>query len=221
MKLNKLITKLLKEENVVAVSLTSRRVYLSEPSVKELAASYEHVVIGRVRPFFLYPVGCSPHFKAEGGYATAQHCVGISKKHGDRVILNDGTAATILIANPWKPVNPLLMCFGYVPINRDVAYLDVGNDRYENPVAVLSGGTIPPGYTFFEPIVGEPSAVIGKKLCGISLDYDTQQFFKGEWKVTDYTIVKYVIKNKIYLFKQLLAVGHSKPGFSGTNEHPC
>jgi len=221
MKLSKLITKLLREENVVAVSLTSRRVYLSEPAVKELAAGYEYVVIGKVRPFFLYPVGCSPHFKAEEGYATAQHCIGISKKRGDRVVLNDGTVATVLTANPWKHVSPLLMCLGYVPVNRDVAYLDVGNDHDENPVAVLSGGTVPPGYTFFEPIAAEPIKLIGKKLCGISLDYDAQQFFRGEWKVVDYTLTKYLVKNKIYLFKQLLSAGYSKPGFSGTNAYVC
>jgi hypothetical protein len=181
-------------------------------------------------PFFRQPVGCSPDFKVEGGFLTAQHCVGIAKSSGE-VRMNDGTYARIVKSNPWYPLTRWVLFWCFVEylltgrtvscLNKDWALVDGGNEFTATPIGVLSGGTEPPGMSFFAPYVQNPEEWINRDICGISYDYDAQKYVLGMWNIVDLGVVKYEIEGKIYPVYAWYARGFSKPGFSGTNAFPA
>jgi len=226
----KLLRRLLKDENVVGISLIRNKVYVKSPAV--VPREYGEVeVIGEPRPFFRYPFGCSPDFRVGGnGFLTAQHCVGINKDQGT-VKMNDDTYAKIVESNPWRPFTrfTLIECFiEYLLtgktvscLNKDWAIIDGGNEFTGRPIGALSGGTEPPGISFFAPYVPNPEEWINKEICGISYDYDNKKYVLGTWKIDDLGVVKYDIEDKVYFVYVWYARGFSKPGFSGTNAFPA
>ena len=187
-------------------------------------------VIGEPRPFFRQPVGCSPDFEVKHWFLTAQHCVGITKSSG-YVKMNDGTHAEIVKANPWRQLTKwaLFWCFveylitGRITgcLNKDWTLIDVGNKFDAYPVGTLSGGTEPPGISFFAPYVSNPEEWIGRQICGVSYDYDAQKYVLGTWQISDLGVVKYEIEGKVYPVYAWYARGFSKPGYSGTNAFPA
>jgi hypothetical protein len=225
-----LLKRLIKDENVVGFSLVKNKVYLRSPAA--VPREYgEMEVIGEPKPFFRYPVGCSPDFGVGGNeFLTAQHCVGITRTSGE-VKMSDGTYAKIIRANPWRPLTKwtLFLCFIEYLItgktvsclNKDWATIDGGNEFHTLPVGALSGGTEPPGVSFFAPYVKNPEEWIGKEICGVSYDYDAQLYVFGMWKIEDLGVVKYKIEGRVYPVYAWYARGFSKPGFSGTNAFPA
>lgn len=226
----KILRRLLKDENVVGFSLVKNKVYLRAPAA--VPREYGEVeVIGEPKPFFRYPLGCSPDFQIGGNeFLTAQHCVGITRSSGE-VKMNDGTYAKIVKANPWKPLTrwTLFWCFieylltGKIVscLNKDWAIIDGGNEFTAAPIGTLSGGTEPPLMSFFAPYTISPEEWIGKDICGISYDYDAKRYVLGIWKIEDLGIVKYEIEGNVYPVLAWYARGYSKPGFSGTNAFPA
>jgi hypothetical protein len=226
----KLLRRLLKDRNVVGFSLVKNKVYLKSPAV--VPREYGEVeVIGEPKPFFRYPAGCSPDFQVGGSeFLTAQHCVGITKSNGS-VKMSDGTYAMIVKANPWRPLTRLVMfcCFAehlltgktVSCLNKDWALIDGGNEFTALPVGVLSGGTEPPGISFFAPYTDNPEEWIGRDICGVSYDYDAEKYVLNTWRIEDLGVVKYEIDGKIYPVYAWYARGYSKPGFSGTNAFPA
>jgi hypothetical protein len=101
-------------------------------------------------------------------------------------------------------------------VNRDWAVISVGNTG-EKPVAVLSGGTVPPGWAFFAPLVDDPLRLVGRTVTGIARDYDRGEDVIGQWNIVDYGVVKYIIDGGVYIVEALIARGFSKRGYSGTN----
>jgi hypothetical protein len=187
-------------------------------------------VIGEPKPFFRQPVGCSPDFRAGNGFLTAQHCVGISKSSGE-VKMSDGTYAKIVSANPWHPLTRWVLFWCFVEylltgkivscLNKDWALIDSGNEFTATPIGALSGGTEPPGLSFFAPYVDNPEEWVNKEVCGVSYDYDAQKYVLDTWKIEDVGVVKYEIEGEIYPVYAWYARGFSKPGFSGTNAFPA
>jgi hypothetical protein len=226
----KLLRRLLHDKNVVGFSLVRNKVYLRAPAV--VPREYGEVeVIGEPKPFFRYPAGCSPDFRVGGsGFLTAQHCVGISRSRGE-VKMSDGTYAKIVKANPWRPLTRWVMFWCFVEhlltgkavscLNKDWALIDGGNEFSATPVGVLSGGTEPPGMSFFAPYIDNPEEWIGKDVCGVSYDYDAGKYVVGTWRITDLGVVKYEIDGIIYPVCAWYARGYSKPGYSGTNAFPA
>jgi len=226
----KRLKRLLLDRNVVGVSLVREKVYLRSPAA--VPREYGEVeVIGEPVPFFRQPVGCSPDFQVGGnGFLTAQHCVGITKSSGE-VRMNDGTYARIVKANPWSPLNSWMLFWCFVEhlltgkvvncLNKDWAIIDSGNEYAAVPAGALSGGTEPPGMSFFAPYVDKPEEWIGGEICGLSYDYDAQKYVLGTWRIVDLGVVKYEIEGKIYPVYAWYARGFSKPGFSGTNAFPA
>jgi len=226
----KLLRRLLKDENVVGISLVRNKVYVKSPAV--VPREYGEVeVIGEPKPFFRYPFGCSPDFKVGGnGFLTAQHCVGINRSQGE-VMMSDGVYAKIVQANPWSPLTrwTLFWCFiEYLLtgktvscLNKDWAIIDGGNEFTSRPIGALSGGTEPPGISFFAPYVSNPEEWINKEICGVSYDYDAQKYVLGTWQIVDLGVVKYEIDGNIYPVYAWFARGFSKPGYSGTNAFPA
>ena len=226
----KLLERLLKDKNVVGFSLVKNKVYLSAPAA--VPREYGEVeIIGEPKPFFRYPLGCSPNFQIGGNeFLTAQHCVGITRYSGE-VKMNDGTYAKIVKANPWTPLTrwTLFWCFIEYLItgktvsclNKDWATIDGGNEFTATPIGALSGGTEPPGMSFFAPYTPSPEKWIGKDICGISYDYDAKRYVLGIWKIEDLGIVRYEIEGNVYPVLAWYARGYSKPGFSGTNAFPA
>jgi hypothetical protein len=226
----KLLKRLLKDENVVGFSLVKNKVYVKAPAV--IPKEYGEIeIIGEPRPFFRFPFGCSPDFETgDGRFLTAQHCVGIDRSQGE-VMMSDKTYAKIIQANPWTPLTrwSLLWCFvEYLLtgktvscLNKDWAIIDSGNEFTGRPIGALSGGTEPPGISFFAPFVTNPEEWINKEICGVSYDYDNQQFVLGTWQIADLGVVKYEIDGNIYPVYAWFARGFSKPGFSGTNAFPA
>lgn len=227
----------LRKKNVVGISLLKDKVYLANPDVKVMESGVEYEVIGTPVPMILQPVGCSPDYGSSGNYYTAQHCIGI--RGADTVQVYDPNAnktytAKVVKQNPWKPLSffsalVLSICevlkqlFGVnctteIPVNKDWAIIDIGNEG-DAPIGILSGGTIPPGITFFAPLVNNPEQYVGKKLKGTSYDYDARQYVTSEWEIFDYGIIKYGTSNEMYLVEAWYTRGFSKPGFSGTNAY--
>jgi len=226
----KLLKRLLKDDNLVGFSLVKNKVYVKAPVVapRELG---EVEVIGEPKPLFRYPLGCSPDFKVGGnGFLTAQHCVGITRYQGE-VKMNDGTYAKIVKANPWVPLTRWTLFWCFVEylltgktvscLNKDWAIIDSGNEFTSTPIGVLSGGTEPPGMSFFAPYVSNPEEWIGKDICGVSYDYDVQKYVLGTWNIEDLGVVKYKVDGNVYPVFAWYARGYSKPGFSGTNAFPA
>lgn len=230
--------RLLRRKDVVGISLVSSRVYVSRPTT--VHGVEDVVVVGTPVPFaadavgvgasfsvsqpnLVMPAGCSPDF-GSGEYYTAQHCIG-SK---DAVDVIDGSLAKVGEAkavrkNHWRRFGFFCAVLSVITgklqcVNKDWAVIDIGNPG-DNPVAVLSGGTVPPGFTFFAPLTDSPKSLIGKKLYGTSFDYDAKKFVVNEWEVFDYGVVKYVVEGSPYVVEVLFAKGFSKPGFSGTNAY--
>jgi hypothetical protein len=225
----KRLKRLLLDRNVVGVSLVKNKVYLKSPAA--VPREYGEVeVIGEPVPFFRQPVGCSPDFQVEGGFLTAQHCVGIAKSSGE-VRMSDGTYARIVKANPWCPLTRWVLFWCFVEylltgravscLNKDWALVDGGNEFTATPIGALSGGTEPPGMSFFAPFVDKPEEWINRDICGISYDYDAQKYVLGTWSIADLGVVKYEIEGRIYPVFAWYARGFSKPGFSGTNAFPA
>ena len=226
----KLLKRLLKDKNAVGFSLAKNKIYLKSPAV--VTREYGEVeIIGTPVPFFRQPIGCSPDFKVGcNGFLTAQHCLGITRLSGE-VKMNDETYAKIIEANPWRPLTRWVMfwCFvGYLLngktvscLNKDWAIIDAGNEFTATPIGVLSGGTEPPGVSFFAPYVPNPQEWIGREVCGVSYDYDAQKYVLGAWQISDLGMVKYEIEGKVYPVYAWYARGFSKPGFSGTNAFPA
>jgi len=225
----KRLKRLLLDRNVVGVSLVKNKVYLKSPAA--VPREYGEVeVIGEPVPFFRQPVGCSPDFQVEGGFLTAQHCVGIAKSSGE-VRMNDGTYAKIVKANPWYPLTRWVLFWCFVEhlltgrtvscLNKDWAVIDSGNEFTATPIGALSGGTEPPGMSFFAPFVVKPEEWVNRDICGISYDYDAQKYVLGVWNIVDLGVVKYEIEGRIYPVYAWYARGFSKPGFSGTNAFPA
>ena len=225
----KLLKRFLRDSNVVGFSLVKNKVYLKTPTA--VPREYGDVeVIGEPRPFFRYPVGCSPDFKAGDWFLTAQHCVGINKSQGE-VKMSDGTYARIVKANPWSPLTRWVLIWCFVEhlltgrtvscLNKDWALIDAGNEFTAVPIGALSGGTEPPGVSFFAPYVPNPEEWIGKEVCGVSYDYDDQRYVVRTWQIADLGVVKYEIDGRIYPVYAWYARGFSKPGFSGTNAFPA
>jgi len=167
------------------------------------------------------PVGCSPDYgNSDDGYYTAQHCVDI-KGNRDTVKMSDGSEAYVLQKNPFKKFGFFCLLCSVLKktlccVNKDWAVISVGNTG-EKPVAVLSGGTVPPGWAFFAPLVDDPLRLVGKTVTGVARDYDRGEDVIGEWEVVDYGIVKYIIDGGIYIVEALIARGFTKPGYSGAN----
>jgi hypothetical protein len=226
----RLLKRLLEDDNIVGFSLVKRKIYLKSPTA--VPREYEEVeVIGQPIPFFRYPVGCSPSFQVGGNeFLTAQHCIGINRTRGE-VRMSDGTYARIVRANPWTPLTKLklVLCFieylltgkAYNCTNVDWATINSGNEFPAAPVGVLSGGTEPPGITFFAPYVPDPERWIGYDICGVAYDYDAGRFAVGTWRIVDVGVVKYIIDRKVYPVYAWYAKGYSKPGYSGTNAFPA
>jgi hypothetical protein len=225
----KRLKRLLLDRNVVGVSLVKNKVYLRSPAA--VPREYGEVeVIGEPVPFFRYPIGCSPDFQVEGGFLTAQHCVGIAKSSGE-VRMNDGTYAKIVRANPWRPLTRWMLFWCFVEylltgkavncLNKDWAVIDSGNEFTATPIGALSGGTEPPGMSFFAPYVQNPEEWVNRDICGVSYDYDAQKYVLGTWSIVDLGVVKYEIEGRIYPVFAWYARGFSKPGFSGTNAFPA
>jgi hypothetical protein len=228
----KLLKRLLKDPNIVGFSLVRKRVYLKAPAA--VPREYGEVeAIGEPRLFFLRPQGCSPDFSVSGGeYLTAQHCIGITSGGGRQVMMSDGLPARAVKTNPWRPLTwwRLVLCAieyflarRWSCVNADWALVSRGNTYSAAPVGTLSGGTEPPGVTFlapFTPLVS-PREWIGKKVCGVSYDYDRDAHVVNEWEIYDYAVVKYVIEGKVYPVLAWFARGYSKPGFSGTCIYPA
>jgi len=228
MSIYKLLKRFLYDHNVVGFSLVKKKVYIKSPAVipNELG---EVEVIGEPKPFFLQPRGCSPDFEAQGAYLTAQHCVGIDNDGSKPVVMIDGSYATVLKANPWKPLTTwgLIECMikyfftkRWDCINVDWALITRGNAFPSSPVGALSGGTEPPGTTFFAPYVANPHDWIGRQICGLSYDYDNHTYVQNTWDIYDLAVVRYSINGNIYPVLAWFARGFSKPGFSGTNAFP-
>ena len=226
----KLLKRLLKDKNAVGFSLVKNKIYLKSPAV--VTREYGEVeIIGTPVPFFRQPIGCSPDFKVGGNrFLTAQHCLGITRSSGE-VKMSDGTYAKIVRANPWRPLTKwvLFWCFieylltGKITgcLNKDWALIDAGNEFTATPVGTLSGGTEPPGISFFAPYVSNPEEWVGREVCGISYDYDAQKYVLGVWQIVDLGVVKYEIEGKVYPVYAWYARGFSKPGYSGTNAFPA
>jgi len=226
----KLLKRLLKDKNTVGFSLVKNKVYLMTPAA--VPRDYgEFEVIGKPKPFFRYPIGCSPNFRVGlNRFLTAQHCIGANRSSGE-VKMSDGTYAKITFANPWRPITKFAYYRCYIRyiltgrttncINKDYALIDSGNEFTDIPIGVLSGGTEPPGKTFFAPYIENPERWIGREICGISYDYDTKTYVLGRWKIEDLGVVKYEIEGKIYPVYVWYAQNFSKPGFSGTNAFPA
>jgi len=226
----KLLRRLLHDNNVVGFSLVKNKVYLRSPAA--VPREYGEVeVIGEPKPFFRQPSGCSPDFQVGGnGFLTAQHCVGISRSSGE-VKMSDGVYAKIVRANPWRPLTKwmLIECFlehlltgkTVSCLNKDWALIDGGNEFTTAPIGALSGGTEPPGMSFFAPYVPNPEMWIGKEICGVSYDYDAGKYVVGMWRIEDLGIVRYDIDGRVYPVFAWFARGFSKPGFSGTNAFPA
>jgi hypothetical protein len=226
----KLLRRLLKDRNAVGFSLVKNKVYLRSPTA--VTREFGEVeVIGEPKPFFRQPVGCSPDFEVGGnGFLTAQHCLGISKSHGE-VKMSDETYAKIVKANPWLPLTRWVVFWCFIEylltgktvncLNKDWALIDVGNEHASTPIGALSGGTEPPGISFFAPYVSNPEEWVGKEICGVSYDYDAQKYVLGVWQISDLGVVKYEIEGKVYPVYAWYARGFSKPGFSGTNAFPA
>jgi hypothetical protein len=106
-------------------------------------------------------------------------------------------------------------------LNKDWALVDGGNEFTATPIGALSGGTEPPGMSFFAPYVDNPEEWVGKDICGVSYDYDAQKYVLGTWSIVDLGVVKYEIEGRIYPVYVWYARGYSKPGFSGTNAFPA
>jgi len=228
MNIYKLLKRFLYDHNIVGFSLVKKKVYVKSPAVipNELG---EVEVIGEPKPFFLQPRGCSPDFEAQGTYLTAQHCVGIDNTGSKPVVMMDGSYAAVLKANPWKPLTVwgLIECMikyfftkRWDCINIDWALITRGNAFPSPPVGALSGGTDPPGITFFAPYVPDPHNWIGKQICGLSYDYDNHVYVQNTWDIYDLAVVRYNIDGNIYPVLAWFARGFSKPGFSGTNAFP-
>jgi hypothetical protein len=224
----KLLKRLLYDKNVVGFSLIKSKVYLRSPAA--VPREYEEVeVIGTPVPFFRYPAGCSPDFRVGNAFLTAQHCIGINRASGE-VKMSDGTAK-IVKANPWRPLTKWLLFWCFVEyliagkldscLNKDWALIDAGNEFTAEPIGALSGGTEPPGISFFAPYVSNPEKWVGRNVCGVSYDYDAQRYVLGTWKIVDLGVVKYELDGKIYPVYVWYARGYSKPGFSGTNAFPA
>jgi hypothetical protein len=145
--------------------------------------------------------------------------------------MSDGTYAKIVRANPWRPLTRWVLFWCFVEylltgrtvrcVNKDWATVDGGNEFQPYPVGVLSGGTEPPGMSFFAPFVEHPERWIDEDICGISYDYDAQKYVLGTWRIEDLGVVRYDIDGKIYPVFAWFARGYSKPGFSGTNAFPA
>jgi len=228
MSIYKLLKRFIHDNNIVGFSLVKKKVYIKAPAIipKELG---EVEVIGEPKPFFLQPRGCSPDFEVKGAYLTAQHCIGIDNAGSKPVVMLDGSYATVLKANPWKPLTMwgLIECVieyfftkKWRCINMDWALITRGNAFPASPVGALSGGTEPPGITFFAPYVPNPHEWIGKEVCGVSYDYDSHVYVKNTWGIYDLAVVRYNINGNIYPVLAWFARGFSKPGFSGTNAFP-
>jgi len=209
--------------------MVRKKVYLKAPAVTP--EEYGEVeIIGEPRLFFLRPQRCSPDFSvSEGEYLTAQHCVGIGTDNR-QVMMSDGLPARVVKTNPWRPLtwrNFVLCAIEYLLtkkwncINVDWALIDRGNTHNIAPIGTLSGGTVPPGITFFAPYVSNPKEWVGKEVCGVSYDYDAQKHVLGTWRIVDLGVVKYEIEGKAYLVLAWFARGFSKPGFSGTCIYPA
>jgi hypothetical protein len=229
-----MLYKYIRSREVVAVGQS--RVYVREPSHYLASKGIEYEIIGTPVPMNMEPVyegasfvkgerirpiGCSPDYgNSDGGYYTAQHCIDIRGER-DTVKMSDGSEAYVLQKNPFRRfgffcalcsvLRRTLCC-----VNSDWAVISVGNTG-EKPVAVLSGGTVPPGWVFFAPLVDDPTTLVGKTVTGVSRDYDSKEDVVGTWDVVDYGVVKYVIDGGIYVVEALIARGFSKPGYSGTN----
>jgi len=230
MSIYKLLKRFLHDPNIVGFSLVRKKVYIKAPATipNELG---EAEVIGEPKPFFLQPRGCSPDFETqvEGAYLTAQHCIGIDNTGSNPVTLMDGSMAAVLKANPWQPLTlwSLIECMikyfftkKWDCINIDWALITRGNSNSANPVGALSGGTEPPGLTFFAPYVSNPEEWVGKQICGVSYDYDNNVYVQNTWDIADLGIVRYNIEGNVYPVLAWYARGFSKPGFSGTNAFP-
>jgi len=228
MSIYKLLKRFLYDHNIVGFSLVKKKVYVKSPAVipKYLG---EIEVIGEPKPFFLQPRGCSPDFETQKAYLTAQHCIGIDNAGSKPVVMMDGSYATVLKANPWKPLTTwgLIECVikyfftkRWECINLDWALITRGNAFPAEPVAALSGGTEPPGVTFFAPYVPNPREWIGRQICGLSYDYDNHVYVTNTWDIYDLAVVRYNINGNIYPVLAWFARGFSKPGFSGTNAFP-
>jgi hypothetical protein len=225
----KLFRRLIKDENIVGISLIKNKIYLRAPTT--IPQEYGEVeVIGVPMPFFRHPVGCSPDFGVgEGEYLTAQHCLGIARSKGE-IRMSDGYAE-IVRANPWRPFSfwVLAHCFfeylftGKVVdcLNKDWATIDAGNEFTATSIGALSGGTEPPGMSFFAPYVSDPEKWVGKEICGVAYDYDAGRYVLGRWQIVDLGVVKYVIGGRVYLVYAWYARGFSKPGYSGANAFPA
>jgi hypothetical protein len=231
MMLLKLFKRLIRDSNVVGISLIRNKVYLRSPATVPREYGEEVEVIGTPMPFFRYPIGCSPSFKVgRNEFLTAQHCLGITKSKGE-IKMSDGTYAKIVRANPWRPLSTWMLLHCFVEylltgkmmscLNKDWAIIDGGNEFTSAPIGALSGGTEPPGMSFFAPYVPDPERWVGKEVCGIAYDYDAQKYVLGRWKITDLGIVKYGINGRVYLVYAWYARGFSKPGYSGTNAFPA
>jgi hypothetical protein len=230
-----MLYKYIRRREVVAVGQS--RVYVREPSHYLASKGIEYEIIGMpvpmgtAEPIYeganfvkgerIRPIGCSPDYgNGDTGYYTAQHCIDIRGER-DTVKMSDGSEALIITKNPFKRfgffcalcsiVRRTLCC-----VNRDWAIVSIGNTG-EVPVAVLSGGTVPPGWVFFAPLVDDPTTLVGKTVTGVSRDYDSKEDVVGQWDIVDYGVVKYVIDGGIYVVEALIARGYSKPGYSGTN----
>ncbi|MCI4409934.1 MAG: hypothetical protein JHC26_12645 [Thermofilum sp.] len=229
MNIYKLLKRFLKDPNIVGFSLVEKKVYVKAPAtIPNEFGTVE--VIGEPRPFFLQPRGCSPDFETQSGsYLTAQHCIGINNDSRP-ITMMDGSTANIIKANPWQPLTTwgLIECIieyfftrRWKCINVDWALIDRGNAfPASSPVGALSGGTEPPGLSFFAPYVDNPNEWVGKQICGISYDYDNNVYVQNTWNINDFAVVRYNIDGNIYPVFVWYAKGFSKPGFSGTNAFP-
>lgn len=175
---------------------------------------------------FTMPYGCSPHFGSVGKYYTANHCIPRDSNTVDlidRDLKKVGTA-NVIKKHKWKKFGFFCFLLSVLTkkmqcINEDWAVLDAGNDG-DKPIGVLSGGTVPPGYTFIAPLVENPEKYVGSKVTGIAFDYDARDYHICICDIFDYGVVKYVIGSEWYFVRVWYAKGFSKPGFSGTNIYP-
>lgn len=201
-------------------------------AVADIIALHEEGAGSRREPVpdgsgFTMPYGCSPHFGSVGKYFTASHCIPRDSNTVDLIDrdLKKVSTANVIKKHKWKKFGFFCFLFSVLTkkiqcINEDWAVLDAGNEG-DKPIGVLSGGTVPPGYTFIAPLVENPEKYVGSKVTGIAFDYDARDYHVCICDIFDYGIVKYTIDNKPYLVKVWYARGYSKPGFSGTNAFPA
>lgn len=242
--------KLLKKEGIVGISFIKDKVYLSYPitihgvseyevigqptlftAAADIIALHEEGAGSRREPVpggsgFTMPSGCSPHFGSGGKYYTANHCIPRDSNTVDlinRDLKKVGTA-NVIKKHKWKKFGFFCFLLSVLTqkiqcINEDWAVIDDGNSG-DKPIGVLSGGTVPPGYTFIAPLVENPEKYVGSKVTGIAFDYDARDYRICICDIFDYGVVKYVIGSEWYFVRVWYAKGFSKPGFSGTNIYP-